>query len=243
GDRYVLWSFFSAAKFRVGPIKNNLAFLLTHKANVYENRINFMDYYLEIARTFGAEADSRQTDFVLNPAFSKCVDDYFSEKNILESDKIICIHPGAGESSRKWKLDNYPLLVKKIIEETEYKIIFTIGPQEHKHRTIFEPLTNSRVLIHYSENVHELAWVINKAALLIGMDSGARHLAAALNIPSLALFPEDMIAAWWFYKEENKQFYLAGKRNNGDKENQFLDKINVETVFEKAVQILKMKWV
>lgn len=241
GDRYVLWSFLSGAKFRVGPIENNLAFLLTHKANVYENRNSFMDYYLEIAKTFGTEANSRQTDFVMNNDYCKCVDDFFSEKNIIESDQIICIHPGAGESSRKWKLDNYPLLVNKIFEQTDYKIIFTIGPQELKHKTFFEPLINPRVLIHYSENVHELARVISEADLLIGMDSGARHLAAALNIPSLSFFPEDLIEAWWFYEEANKQFYLSGKRNIVDKENQFLDCISAEMVFEKAIQILKTK--
>lgn len=241
GDRYALWAFLCGAKFRVGPIENNMAFLFTHRAQVYENKSSFMDYYLELAASFGAEPKSKQTFYVLNQAFLKTVEDFFSHKNISPNDRYVCIHPGAGEASRKWNLNNYPLLINKILDQTEYKIVFTIGPQEYINQPYFESLSNSRVIVQYSNNVQELAWVISKSEILIGMDSGARHLAAALKIPSLALFPKDMVATWWFYEESDKQFYIAGNRNRTDKENEFLDGINADEVFEKAMDIIKIK--
>jgi len=241
GDRYVLWSFFSGAKIRVGPVENNFSFLLTHKADVYENTNSFWDYYLQLAKTFGADPQNRKTEFALNNIYLQPVEDFFSANDIDKRDIIICIHPGAGESSRKWKIENYPALIKKILEQTDLKIIFTLGPQEKEQEYIFESLADSRVVLHKSDKVQELAWIISKSSLVIGMDSGARHLAAALKIPSLSLFPEDLIKTWWFYKEEDKQFILIGKRNKSDKEHHFLDNISVEEVFKKTIQILKLK--
>ncbi len=241
GDRYVLWSFLSGAKYRVGPIENSMSFLLTHIADVFENKNSFLDYYLCIARTFGAETKNRQTDFVLNQNYKNGMEEFYVLNKLKKTDQIICIHPGAGESSRKWKLENYPLLINKIVSETNCKVIFTLGPQEFKYKVFFDSIINHRVFVHISENVHDLAWLISNSALLIGMDSGARHLAAALKIPSLSLFPEDLLSTWWFYEEDNKQFKLIGNRNKIDNENQFLDNISVEDVFEKTIKILKMK--
>lgn len=241
GDRYVLWSFLCGAKYRVGPIENNMSFLLTHTANVFENKNSFMEYYLNIAKTFGAHQLSRQTEYVLNQKFRNGIEEFYDANNIDQSDQIICIHPGAGETSRKWKLENYPLLINKILNNTKYKVVFTLGPQEFKHKEFFDSIINKRVFIHVSENVQDLAWIISSASLLIGMDSGARHLAAAIKIPSLSLFPDDMLDTWWFYEESNKQFKLIGRRNKTDIENQFLDNISVEDVFQKTMQILEMR--
>lgn len=240
GDRFVLWSYLCGAKIRVAPIQNNFGLLLTQKAKVYEDSISYMEYYLKIAQTFGAEPDGMETDFVFNKEYEKLTNDFFNENQISKDDKLICIHPGAGDLTRKWHLKNYPELVKRISSELKCKVIFTLGPQELKQKSEFEAITSSGAIIHVSSNVHHLAWVLKRANLMIGMDSGARHLAAAMKIPTLVLFPEDLVLTWKFYSEEDKHFFITGKRNNSNPENQFLDMIDVDKVFYKVKEIMEL---
>lgn len=240
GDRFVLWSFLCGAKIRVAPIQNNFSFVLTHKADVYEDTISYMEYYLRIAEEFGANRDGEVVDFILDEKYSNWSQTELNKKHISHNCKLICIHPGAGEDSRKWKIDNYDVLVKRILAETNYRVLILLGPQELKHRAVFESIASSDSVIDVSGNIQHLAWVLKNASLLIGMDSGARHLAASLKIPTLTLIPEDKVSTWQFYLESDKHFFISGKRNAQNPANQFLDMIEVDAVFNKVKEIVEL---
>lgn len=240
GDRFVLWSLLSGAKIRVAPIQNNLGFLLTGKAGVYEDTISYMEYYLKIAEEFGAKRDGEAVDFMLDEKYTGWSQNELNKKDIGNNCKLICIHPGAGEDSRKWKIENHAELLKRISAETNFRVVILLGPQELKQREIFETIAPSNSIIDVSGNIQHLAWVLKKASLLIGMDSGARHLAAALKIPTLTLIPEDKVSTWQFYLESDKHFFIPGKRNTLNPETQFLDMIEVDAVFNKVKEILEL---
>jgi len=240
GDRFVFWSFLSGAKIRVAPIQNSFSFLLTHKADVYEDTISYMDYYLKIAQEFGAKRDGEATDFVLEEKYTSWSKAELNEKDVSNNCKLICIHPGAGEDSRKWKIENYAALIKKISTETSCRVMILLGPQELKQKTMFESIASCNSVIDVSGNIQHLAWVLKKASLLIAMDSGARHLAAALKIPTLTLIPDDKVTTWQFYDEVDNHFFISGKRNTLNPANQFLDMIEVDAVFNKVKKIVEL---
>jgi heptosyltransferase-2 len=236
GDRYVLWSFFSGAKTRVAPIQNNLGFLLTCKAKVYEDTISYLDYYLKIAESFGAKVISKETEFYLEKNFPGG-EKFLLENNISVSDRIIGIHPGASEPTKMWELDNYLRLIDQIEKKMGTKVILFLGPAE-KGNLELKTKFGKVIVVDTSVSIQHLAWYLTKCSLLVCNDSGARHLAAALKVPSITLFPEDKISSWKFYSEDQKQFFIPGKRNTNNPAKPFLDSIAVDTVFRKVTEVL-----
>ena len=238
GDRYVFWSFFSGAKVRVAPIENNFGFLLTTKAKVFEEKISYLDYYLKIVEAIGAEIATKELDFTPDEKHRNWVEEFLFTKEISPQDKIIGIHPGASEPTKMWPIENYLQLVDIISKDVNTKVILFLGPMEKKKSIFNDVLKNKVVVADTSESIQHLAWLLSKCGLLICNDSGARHLAAALKTPTITLFPDDKIIPWKFYTEEEKQFFILGKRNINNPDKPFLDSITVEDVFHKVKEIL-----
>lgn len=238
GDRYAFWSFFSGAKVRVAPIENNFGFLLTTKAKVFEEKISYLDYYLKIAEAFGAEIVTKKLDFTLDEQLENWAAEFLNAKGISAQDKIVGIHPGASEPTKMWSIENYLKLIDLIGIDANTKVILFLGPMEKK-KSIFNDVLKSKVVVaDTSGSIHHFAWLLSKCSLLICNDSGARHLAAALKTPTITLFPDDKIVPWKFYTEEEKQFFILGKRNTSNPGKTFLDSITVEQVFQKVKEIL-----
>jgi len=238
GDRYVFWSYFSGAKIRVAPIENNFSFLLSAKAKVYEDEVSYMDYYLKIAESFGAGIKTKSLDFIPHEKYRDWAEEFLRAKGIFAQDKIVGIHPGASEPTKMWPIENYLKLIDLISMDVNTEVILFLGPMEKKN-FIFDGIMKSKVVIaDTSESIHHLAWLLSKCSLLICNDSGARHLSAALQTPTITLFPDDKIIPWKFYTEKEKQFFILGKRNTNNPDNPFLDSITVEEVFQKVKEIL-----
>ncbi len=239
GDRYAQWSFFSGAKIRVAPKKQSMSLLLTKKVEVYEDTISYLDYYLKIAEAFGASADGKQTEFYPDRNIKSWFESFIGKHNIDHDDRLIGIHAGASEPTKIWPLDKFEKLIERLLTDHELKIVLFIGPAEKKIAERFSEMRNNRIIIaDTSGSIQHLAWLINSCKLFIANDSGARHIAAALNVPSITLFPEDKISCWKFYEEIGSQHFIVGKRNMRDPNNMFLDSIEVDTVYEKAKEIL-----
>ncbi len=99
----------------------------------------------------------------------------------------ILIHPGSG-SSHKCSL---PFVLSECIETLQQENMFPVllqGPADRQQvRAVLDACRNPPPIIS-DISLRELAGVLSKVDLFIGHDSGATHLAAALSVPTIALF-------------------------------------------------------
>ena len=88
------------------------------------------------------------------------------------SRNAVVIHPFSGSALKNWPLNSYRELAARL----PFSIEWTAGPEEELPEAIrFSSLA-------------ELGGWIRGATLYIGNDSGITHLAAAVGVPTLALF-------------------------------------------------------
>ncbi|MDD3716019.1 MAG: glycosyltransferase family 9 protein [Candidatus Marinimicrobia bacterium] len=98
-------------------------------------------------------------------------------ENAKKDPKRILLHPGAKDSERRWPAKYWRRLIT-LLEESGYKPQMIAAPDIRKLKNI-----------KYIEgDLLAVAAKIAGAALLIGCDSMAVHLAAALETPALAIF-------------------------------------------------------
>ena len=99
------------------------------------------------------------------------------------------IHPGSGGRSKNWPLENFLNLADQLKAQQKRQPFFILGPVEEEVSPQLAETIEARgfpLVRHLPLN--ELAGVLDLSAGYVGNDSGVTHLAAALNLPTVALF-------------------------------------------------------
>jgi ADP-heptose:LPS heptosyltransferase len=132
--------------------------------------------------------------------------------SIASQRESVAIHPFSGSKRKNWPLAGYQELARRLSPK---KVEWVVGPEEQLEGA------------HRFEKLDELAAWLGGAKLYIGNDSGITHLAAALGIPTLALFgPTD--PAKWAPRGENVRVLHAPT----------MTELSVEGVLETAREMI-----
>ncbi|MDY0093372.1 MAG: glycosyltransferase family 9 protein [Candidatus Vecturithrix sp.] len=110
----------------------------------------------------------------------------------------VAIHPGSGSSSKNWPIEHFVELCLRLVQAFSLNISLVVGPAE---QTLLQKISCnlfsiSPLKILAQLPLPELARELQSCALYIGNDSGISHLAAALNIPTIAIFRTSNPAIW-----------------------------------------------
>ncbi len=238
GDRIAILAWFSKAKIRIAPGKQTLSFLFNKHVDVYEDTISYMEYYNKIISALNIIVESDQTEFYITEKEIKWAENFFIDNKLIDK-KIICIHPGASEPSKIWKKENFIKLLKQL-QSKDLMILIICGPQDNEIVSqIKKEINDEKVTFYYSDSILKTAALIKKSLLLITHDTGTRHLAVALKIPVVALLPDDNIKCWNFYTENDKHYYLVGKRFKDGKES-YLGNISPDEVYNKVFKEINL---
>lgn len=92
----------------------------------------------------------------------------------------VAIHPFSGSLRKNWPLTSYAELAKCLPVKTDW----VCGPEEQLPDAM------------RFDNLRELAAWIARARLYIGNDSGITHLAAAVGVPTIAIFGPSSPGIW-----------------------------------------------
>lgn len=102
---------------------------------------------------------------------------------------IMYLH-GTSKDNKKWAYNNWLSLTYWLIENTQYNIVLTYSNDEELAfvTKLVNEVKNQRLIVIDKLPFAQLAMVIKKATLIVGVDTGFLHLANLLNKPLLAIF-------------------------------------------------------
>lgn len=184
-------AFITGQKLRVGSAYRWYSFLFNYK--IYAHRKTAEKHEAEYNVNMVENLIGRQlrTELV-RPAISENVQGKIEVllKNIgLEEKKFIIIHPGSGGSAFEWHPENFGKLAKVIYDKKGLKTIITGNKSDlQKCNTVNNIAINSTNLCSQL-TLSELLALISKSKLLIANSTGVIHIAAALGINVLGLYP------------------------------------------------------
>lgn len=106
--------------------------------------------------------------------------------------KIVLINPGAGWAAKQWPGDRYGE-VAQALSQRGYAVLVNFGPgEEELAKTVCT--SSNKTAVPISCSIAELIALTRQAKLFIGGDTGPLHLAAALEVPVVAIFgPTDPV--------------------------------------------------
>jgi len=102
--------------------------------------------------------------------------------------KPILIHPGSGGRRKVWPLRNWHGLLDWVGRETSFRVLLSIGPADRYPDAFSRAMTDAGVSVVSGLPLIRLSALLSYCRLYIGSDSGVSHLAAAVGIPTIAVF-------------------------------------------------------
>ena len=103
--------------------------------------------------------------------------------------RLICIHPGSGRVSKIWRAENWAAAADELSSRYDAAIVYTGTAAESNMRAeIMAHMKTDSAIIAGATSIGQLAALYERSAAVLGPDSGAMHLAAAMHTPTVALF-------------------------------------------------------
>ena len=111
--------------------------------------------------------------------------------------KLVGVNPGAYfGSAKRWLSDRFAELLDRLIEKENAEVVIFGASNELQIAQVIQSYMRCQPLIFSGKtSLAELIAMISVCDLFITNDSGPMHLAAALRVPTLAIFgPTDEVA-------------------------------------------------
>ena len=178
-----LISYLAAIPERIGFSNSAGRFFFTDKVFFDKNK-HQLERYLDLLKHFGVEVWEEKTEIHIDGKDEKFADD------ILPKDKIIFgINPGSVWATKRWPAEKYAELSDKILKELGGQIVIFGGPDDIEAAAKVEKNMKQRAInIAGKTTIKHLAASIKRCRVFITNDSGPMHIAAAMNIPVVAIF-------------------------------------------------------
>lgn len=203
---------------------------------------------------FGIKPSQIKGKMVLNPSADATRNalDKLSEAGLDEN--FILIHPAARWPFKCWDDEKFSTIVSKLLNEG-LNVILTCSPDEvelamtrHIESLARNKTTGSGVLINWggSLSLPVLAALISKCRFYIGVDSAPMHMAAALDVPQIALFGPSWVQEWRPWSDHAHVIYAGDYGSlphpdsiNTDDPTRLLNAIPVEVVSHTVQELIK----
>lgn len=108
---------------------------------------------------------------------------------------VVLLHPGSGSARKNWPPEHVAALARQVAEEDGLTPLFVLGEADTEAGEVVARLA-PRVGRLPPCDLSHLAAALADADAYVGNDAGITHLAAALGVPTLALFGPTDPAVW-----------------------------------------------
>jgi len=204
GDRGAILGILSGAKQRVGYAKGKKGLFLRNRLFTsvsYSNNTqkHMIIHNLDILKEIGIQ--SCNTDLVLKvmeqekEGAKRCLNKW----GIDLKQRLVIIHPTSRWLFKCWKDEYMAEISDYLVEKYQAKVIFTsspVGKEVEKIENILAQLKYPVVNLAGKTSLRQLAALLEKSCLFIGIDSAPMHMAAALKISSIVLFGPSGYKNW-----------------------------------------------
>lgn len=139
------------------------------------------------------DASYDATRFEPEPGDHVWAAEWLAQQGIDPGARIVAIHPGTGGASKLWLVERWAAVADALIGQFGVRVLLTGGPGEADLvAAVSERMQRPAARMVGAARVPQLAALLARAALVIGVDSGPLHIAVSQGAPSLHLFgPSD----------------------------------------------------
>jgi heptosyltransferase-2 len=187
----------SGAVRRVGYARYGRGWLLTHPLQPKRDRrrlipMSPIDYYLELLRPLGCSPVGHEMSLTTSSRDEQAADEAWQECNFAPGDSVIALNTGGAYGPAKdWPSDSFAELARRMANQLGVHVLIVCGPAERQKALHIEQLAAHpwvRSLANRPLSVGLTKSCLRRSSMAVSTDSGPRHIAAAFQVPVVALF-------------------------------------------------------
>jgi heptosyltransferase-2 len=184
--------FLSRIPKRIGKCSDGRSLLLNGRFNAARESAacHEVEYYRDLMRHFGITGSCTQPHLFVTPEESGKAAAFLKDCGIQPDDFVLGINPGASYgSAKRWYPDRFAQVARRLADEWSAKVVIFGGPGESAIAADIESrLQGAVVNVAGKTSVRELMALIKRCNFFITNDSGPMHIAAAFDVPLVAVF-------------------------------------------------------
>jgi heptosyltransferase-2 len=187
-----LIAYLSGIKYRIGYNTDGRRFLLSH-AVIKDNdllKYHQVEHYLSILRAMGWEAKTKDPVLMVNHKDRDTIQSRLLSQGIGGADRLIGLSPGAiFGPAKRWPPERFAMIGDWAIERWGVKTVLMGSPGEKDIcKIVAQSMKNATLDLCGQTTLGEAMAVIKRCDLFVTNDSGLMHVAAALDVPTVAIF-------------------------------------------------------
>lgn len=148
-----------------------------------------VEHYLALLEPLGLGAPVVEFRLPADPAAEAGADAFFVAAGLKPRDRVVVLNPGAGRPGKRWPLDRFHALARRLADESVARVVVVWGPgEETAARAITEGAGGGRISMAPPTDLLQLIALLRRASLVVAGDTGPLHLAAALGRPCVGIY-------------------------------------------------------
>ena len=198
-DRGAYISLLSGAKMRAALYYREIDWrnrMFTHLANppqTEERVLGAAEQSLKILRSFGIQETTSTPQLSISTATRNKAIELLASEKIVSEKGFVTVNPFSRWSYKEWGIDKWRQIISFVWQEYKTPVLI-LGSEEERKRAnelIFAD-SSSAYNLAGKTTLREMAGVLQRSRLHIGVDSAAPHIAAAVGTPTLTIYgPSD----------------------------------------------------
>lgn len=154
---------------------------------------------LNVVRTLGWSGKSPATAIRATADNRKRGQFRLKEAGITGERPVVTLSISASRPAKQWPTERYVKLCSLLKEKADLAIVYDSETLSSAHgRLSTELQTLARPIL--TTALEDLMGVLSQTACFVGGDSGVKHLAAALGIPTVSIFGPESLGEWHCYE-------------------------------------------
>lgn len=177
----------SGAKHRVGYRFRGRSYAYNIVVTPRGGSVHNTQFNLDALDAIGVAIQDRNIYFQFDDDDAAYVDGFLRAAN-LSDQFLVCLNPGGGWYTKHWGLERFARLGDKLVEKYDARIVLSWGPGQLPDVERIQSLMKSPAVIPPPTTLPQLGALLKRCAFIVTNDSGPMHIAAALQVPVLAIY-------------------------------------------------------
>ncbi len=185
-----IWLAISRGRRRIGFDKGReLSHLfLNEKLPPYNRDRHAVDRYLDLARYAGGVGGAVKFPIFFNYREQETVFKLLADGGIGRDDGFVVVAPMARWETKLWGAERFGEAARKVVEGLGMKVVVVGGPNDRGYGEAIASHGDDIINLAGLTTIKELAFLMKWARIVISVDSGPLHIAAAVSVPVVAIF-------------------------------------------------------
>lgn len=203
GDREAILGAWSGAPVRVGYEPDGAGFLgrrllLTHRVPQAWD-VHTVESNLDLVRALGVAPAGGRLRLHVREEEREEARRLLGEAGVRGEDLLVVVHPVSRWLFKGWTVEGTATLIRRLAEGRGARVALTSGPaprEMERARAVHRASGEVAIDLAGRLGLRQLAVLLERADLFVGVDSAPMHMAAAVGTPVVALFGPSRDVNW-----------------------------------------------